>query len=72
MSTSGPSLPPDSADDRPRPLLGVSFWVMVVFGLVCVLAGVVVTLWGPRLFVASPAPVATLATPDRQSPNTRI
>ena len=70
MSLREPNLPPDPADDRPRPLLGLGFWVTVVFGLLCVLAGVAVTLWGPQLFVASATPVAT--APDMPSPDTRI
>ena len=42
MSPTEPDLPRDPAGYRPKPLLGVGFWVMVAFGLVCVLAGVAV------------------------------
>lgn len=54
MSPTEPDLPRDPAGYRPKPLLGVGFWVMVAFGLVCVLAGVAVTLLGPRWMPAGP------------------
>jgi hypothetical protein len=35
--------------------LPTSFWLMIVFGLTCILAGGVVGLLGPRLFPAKSA-----------------
>ena len=62
------ALPKDPADYRPRPLLGVTFWAMIALMLLCVLAGVAIAEWGPRIFgvrpplhpaAAEPAPVAS-------------
>jgi len=47
--------PKDPAAYRPRPLLGVTFWAMVAFAVVCVLAGVAIAQYGPRLFAPKPA-----------------
>ena len=47
--------PRDPADYRPRALLGLSFWVMLVFGLVCVAAGAAIAILGPRIWSARPA-----------------
>ncbi len=44
------SAPKDPADYRPRPLLGVTFWAMLALMFLCVLAGVGVANYGPRLF----------------------
>jgi len=52
--------PRDPAVYRPRPLLGVTFWAMIAFGVVCVLAGVALAQFtSPRGDVVrdSPAPV---------------
>src|SRR5207302_731051 len=46
--------PKDPADYRPRPLLGVTFWAMIAFAVVCVLAGVAIADFGPRLFERRP------------------
>lgn len=66
MTAPGPDLPKDPAEYRARPLLGVGFWAFVAFGVLCVLAGVGVTLLGPRWLEAKPpaakAPVAAVAT----------
>lgn len=43
---------------RPR-LMGVSFWVLIAFGVLCVLAGFGLAKFGPSLFPAKPAPSAT-------------
>lgn len=46
---------------RPAPRRGLpaAFWVMIGFGFVCIASGIVVGLWGPRLFpVKHPAPAA--------------
>ena len=34
----------------PPPRFGPLFWAAIVFGVVCVLVGLIVGLWGPRLF----------------------
>jgi len=47
---------PDPAAERPRPLLSVTFWVFMVFALLCVLAGAGVVLLGPKLWPPSAAP----------------
>lgn len=68
------SAPKDPSDYRPRPLLGVTFWAMLALMLLCVLAGVAVANYGPRLFSpkvatkaaaegASAAEAAALPTP---------
>ncbi len=49
------SAPKDPASYRPRPLLGVTFWAMLSLMLLCVLAGVAVANYGPRLFNPKPA-----------------
>src|SRR5882724_10134662 len=46
--------PKDPAAYRPRPLLGVTFWAMLALMLLCVLAGVGVAEFGPRLFGSKP------------------
>ena len=46
----------DPAAYRPRPLLGATFWAMLALMLLCVLAGVAVANFGPRLL--GPKPVA--------------
>jgi hypothetical protein len=58
MSQSEPDLPKDPAEYRPRPLMGVSFWAMIAFGMLCVLAGAGVASLAPRLLPAHPAPAA--------------
>lgn len=68
MSPSEPNLPRDPAEYRAKPLLGVGFWVMVAFGLACVLAGVAVTLLGPRLMSARPEAVAPAVPEPSQRP----
>lgn len=46
--------PKDPADYRPRPLLGATFWAMIVLMLLCVLAGVGIADFGPRLLGPKP------------------
>lgn len=58
MTDGGPDLRKAPADDRPRPLLGVGFWVVIVLGALCVLAGAGVASMGPSLWPAKPAPPA--------------
>jgi hypothetical protein len=40
--------PQDPDGPAPRPLLGVTFWIMMAFTAVCVLAGAAVAVLGPR------------------------
>ena len=47
-----PSSPPDDEADRPRPLFSAAFWIALLFGLVCVIAGLAFAAFGPRLFAA--------------------
>jgi hypothetical protein len=44
--------PKDPAAYRPRPLLGATFWAMIVLMLLCVLAGVGIAHFGPRMFAS--------------------
>jgi hypothetical protein len=57
-----PDLPRDPAlYAAPRPRLPLSFWLMIGFGLVCVLAGVVIGRFGPRLFPVRPSAAQSTA-----------
>jgi hypothetical protein len=47
--------PKDPAEYRPRPLLGFGFWALLVFGIVCVVAGMLIAVFGPRLLAHRPA-----------------
>jgi len=59
--------PKDPADYRPRPLLGVTFWAMIAFAVLCVLAGVAIASFGPRLF-DRPASRAAAEPPSALEP----
>jgi hypothetical protein len=48
--------PKDPAEYRPRPLLGLGFWVLLALCLVCVLAGVSLAVFAPRLWAHRPTP----------------
>lgn len=48
-----PRDPADQALRRPGP--PASFWIMILFGFVCIAAGAVVGLFGARLFAPKPA-----------------
>lgn len=63
MSSSEPDLPKDPAEYRPKPLMGLGFWALIAFGVLCVLAGAAVALLGPRLLPVSPAPPPAAAQP---------
>jgi hypothetical protein len=69
-----PDLPRDPAEYAAhRPRLPLSFWLMIAFGLVCVLAGVVIGRFGARLFpvkpaVESAAPAQTSAAENAYAP----
>jgi hypothetical protein len=47
--------PKDPAEYRPRPLLGFGFWAILVFGALCVIAGMLIAVFGPRLLAHRPA-----------------
>jgi len=60
MSPTEPGLPKDPAEYRPKPLMGLGFWALIAFGVLCVLAGAAVALLGPKLLPTTPpAPAAT-------------
>ncbi|MBW8813575.1 MAG: hypothetical protein JF588_09135 [Caulobacterales bacterium] len=64
-----PDLPRDPAEYRRRPLMGVGFWAMIAFGILCVLAGAGVAYLAPRYLAPKPpaapasAPPAAAAAP---------
>lgn len=58
MTPAEPDPPPDPVEDRPRPLMGAGFWIMLAFGILCVLAGIGVATLAPRL---SPPPAPASA-----------
>lgn len=58
-----PDLPRDPAEYRPRPPMGVGFWALMAFGVLCVLAGAGVAVFGSRLLPAKP--VASAVQPAR-------
>lgn len=64
------SAPKDPAAYRPKPLLGVTFWAMLALMLLCVLAGVAIATFGPRLLAPKPAAAAktTIDTPAPGEP----
>jgi hypothetical protein len=43
---------------RPRPVLGLTIWAMVAFTVLCILAGVAIADFGPRLFAQASKPAA--------------
>jgi len=55
MTPPDPDLPREPAEHRPKPLMGWTFWAMLAFGAICVLAGVGVATLAPTL-LAPPAP----------------
>jgi len=63
MSPTEPDLPKDPAAYRPKPLMGLGFWALIAFGVLCVLAGAGVALLGPKLLPGKlePTPAATEA-----------
>ena len=71
MSTSDADLPRDPAEYRPKSPLSVGFWVILAFGLICVMAGTAVALLGPRLLSDKPerrSATAVQLTPPRPDP----
>ena len=60
--------PEDPAVYRPKPLLGATFWAMVAFAVLCVLAGVAIANFGPRLLADRYGSAATPAAPVAAEP----
>jgi hypothetical protein len=51
-----PTAAPDADDPDPRPsgpLLGLRFWLLIAFAVVCIVGGLAVALLGPVWFPAS-------------------
>jgi hypothetical protein len=67
-------VPKDPAAYRPRPMLGVSFWAAMAFGVICVLAGVALASFGPKLLaqrsvaLGAPEPFAAPQRPVAVAP----
>ncbi|MBS0361842.1 MAG: hypothetical protein JSR98_10705, partial [Proteobacteria bacterium] len=61
------SAPRDPAEYRAKPLLGVTFWAMIALMLLCVLAGVAIADFGPRLFGPKPPPKVSAPEPAAAS-----
>ena len=62
---------PDEETERVvrKPMLGWTYWAGLTFGLVCVLLGAVVGVWGSRLVPPEgPLPPAELASPEGAAP----
>jgi len=64
--------PKDPAEYRPRRLLGVSFWIILVFGFVCVAAGVALAVLAPRLWAQRPAARSLEAPVPAEAPRTSV
>jgi hypothetical protein len=64
------SAPKDPAAYRPRPLLGATFWAMLALCVLCVLAGIAVASYLPRLGAGRPAahPAETAAPAAEPAP----
>lgn len=54
---------PEARDRLRRPLLGFGFWLLIAFGLLCVLAGAGVVALGPRLLPADPHAASSTPAP---------
>ena len=75
----GPGLPRDPHDYAVRRRgLGLAFWAAMAFGLICILAGIAIDRYGPKLFPPPPpkrgiadyyAPAAVPLTPDLAPPS---
>src|SRR5436190_16520441 len=66
-----PTQPVDPAEYRPKPLMSAGFWIAMGFGILAILAGVLVVTLGPTLWPAKPAPkaaVASRSTPPAAEP----
>ncbi len=60
-------LPKDPSDYRPRRILSPTFWAMIAFGVLCVLAGVAVATWAPKLMPKARPGAAVQATAAEQA-----
>jgi len=66
----GPGLPRDPHDYAVRRRgLGLTFWALMALCLICILAGVAIGSYGPRLFPPRAAPPASAAAPQNQAQN---
>jgi hypothetical protein len=54
MSDPEITAPKDPAAYRPRPPMGVTFWAVTALCVLCVLAGVAIATWGPKLWSVRP------------------
>jgi hypothetical protein len=66
-----PAAPADPAVYGRRPRTGglpLSVWALIAFGLICVLAGIAVANYGPRLWPAAPSPPASAAADPVAAP----
>lgn len=70
MSPTEPDRPTEPDEYRPRPLLGVGFWLTVAFGVISILAGAGVALLGPR-YLSSGSDVTPPARDGPASPDPR-
>ncbi|MDP3747528.1 MAG: hypothetical protein Q8Q88_10830 [Phenylobacterium sp.] len=52
------SAPRDPGSYGRARVMGPAFWAMIIFGLLCIVAGYVLASFGPRLFPAKPRPTA--------------
>jgi hypothetical protein len=63
-----------SRQGRHRPLLGLGFWLLMAFGVACVLFGIFIAHYGPQIFgpnhtaasSAAPASVSSVSAPSTQ------
>jgi hypothetical protein len=62
------SAPRDPADYGPPRLMTRSFWLVMAFGLFCVIAGAALTAFGPILFRAKPHAPAEAPAPRYETP----
>lgn len=61
----------DAIPSRPRERrrgLGLMFWVVMLFGLLCILAGAAIATYGPKLWPVKPAAPAAPAAPAVPAP----
>ena len=50
-------------DDRSRPVLSLLFWLLIVLAFICIAAGAVVGVYGPKLFPPRSATQHALGKP---------
>src|SRR4051812_4056435 len=59
--------PKDPAEYRPRPLMGATYWAMMALMVLCVLAGVAIAEFLPRM-LARHAPATSTPAPAAANP----